>query len=288
HICADERRRTTKFVYGLHGAIRSRIASQCHQTLASALMSACVQEQEQKRFMDERKTSQKPYVASSSSQDRKRKQQRPVAAAPAAQRQATILAVPSAPRFPVCVHCGKAHGGTECFRAAGKCYNCGEKGHISKDCTKPRTKPARVFAVTAEEAQAADGGTEGTILIDGFHAKVLFDSGATDSFVSSSFAELLCNQSGRVVSELDVPLPVISPGGSLSVTRVLSDIDVHVEGRSLLATVHVLELHDYDVILGMDWLSRHHALLDCQKRRVWFREPGKKEVCFQCPRNRSN
>src|SRR5262249_22072203 len=156
--------------------------------------------------------------------------------------------------YPVCPKCGKNHGG-ECFMASGKCFNCGEVGHRSRECPKPKTqttagqasRPARVFAVTAEEAKAADGVTEGTILIDGFRAKVLFDSGATDSFIFACFAELLCKQSGRVITELDVPLSVMSPGGSLSITRILSGLDLVVEGKTLTASVHVLDLHDYDV-----------------------------------------
>src|SRR5262249_15893783 len=98
----------------------------------------------------------------------------------------------------------------------------------------------------------------------------------------------LCKQSGRVITALDVPLSVVSPGGSLSVTRILSGLDVVVEGKTLTVSVHVLDLHDYDVMLGMDWLSQHHALLDCQKRRILFRIPGEGEVCYQCPRNRSS
>src|SRR5262249_34358124 len=184
-------------------------------------------------------------------------------------------------------------------KTSGKCFNCGEVGHKSRECPKRKnqdaaisagraTKPARVFVVTVEEAQAADNVTEGTILIDGFRARVLFDSGATDSFISVCFVELLCKHSGRVITELDVPLSVMSPSGSLFVTRTLSGVDVVVEEKSLIASVHILDFHDYDVILGMDWLSQHHAMLDCLKRRILFRIPGEKEICYQCPRNRSS
>ena len=35
-----------------------------------------------------------------------------------------------------------------------------------------------------------------------------------------------------------------------------------------------LEMVDYDVILGMDWLNTHHAIIDCRKKLVLFKNPG--------------
>src|SRR5262249_14002192 len=69
---------------------------------------------------------------------------------------------------------------------------------------------------------------------------------------------------------------------------ILSGVDVSINGRSLVALVHILNMHDYGMILGMDWLGQHHALLDCHKRRVIFRVPGEEELVFQCPRTRSS
>src|SRR5262249_18845006 len=74
----------------------------------------------------------------------------------------------------------------------------------------------------------------------------------------------------------------------LSVTHVMSGVDVSVDGKSFVALVHILVMQDYDLILGMDWLGQHHALLDCHKRRVIFRAPGEEELVFQCPRTRSS
>src|SRR5262249_28188528 len=73
-ICVDEQMRAAKFVYGLKGVIRSRVASQDHQTMASAVRAACLQEIEERRYQEDRKVSQKQYSSSPSSQDRKRKQ----------------------------------------------------------------------------------------------------------------------------------------------------------------------------------------------------------------------
>ena len=40
-------------------------------------------------------------------------------------------------------------------------------------------------------------------------------------------------------------------------------------------------MHDFDVIFGMDWLSRHHAHLDCFERRVMFLPVGECEFSFR-------
>ncbi|KAH9686662.1 Endonuclease [Citrus sinensis] len=41
-----------------------------------------------------------------------------------------------------------------------------------------------------------------------------------------------------------------------------------------------LDIHDFDAILGMDWLESHYATVDCFKKDVVFKKPGKAEVKF--------
>ena len=44
----------------------------------------------------------------------------------------------------------------------------------------------------------------------------------------------------------------------------------------------VLEMHDFDVILGMDWLAGHHASMDCYRKMFTFKlEDIPSEVKFQ-------
>ena len=42
----------------------------------------------------------------------------------------------------------------------------------------------------------------------------------------------------------------------------------------------LLDIHDFDVILGMDWLSRHHAMVDYYRKEVRFCRPGETKVVF--------
>ena len=42
----------------------------------------------------------------------------------------------------------------------------------------------------------------------------------------------------------------------------------------------LLDIHDFDVILGMDWLFRHHDIVDFYRKEVRFCRPGQTEVVF--------
>ena len=94
---------------------------------------------------------------------------------------------------------------------------------------------------------------------------VLFDSGATHSFVSPSFA--LCLDMRFDV--LNSPLTVLTPVGEVYlINRFLSRCEVCIEDEILLVDLVELEILEFDVILGMDWLSAHHAVLDCFNKVV--------------------
>ena len=49
---------------------------------------------------------------------------------------------------------------------------------------------------------------------------------------------------------------------------------VVVEGMVLKANLIPLEMSDFDVILGMDWLSNHRASIDCFPKKIRFEKPG--------------
>ena len=54
----------------------------------------------------------------------------------------------------------------------------------------------------------------------------------------------------------------------LGAVGVHHDVPVLLGGTDLLGDLTEMELNYYDVILGMDWLSRHLVLLDCPRARV--------------------
>ena len=69
-------------------------------------------------------------------------------------------------------------------------------------------------------------------------------------------------------------------GDSLIADRVYMGCRVIIEGHEFMANLVLLDIQDFDVILGMDWLSRHHATMDCFRKEVKFCRPGEPEITF--------
>ena len=75
-----------------------------------------------------------------------------------------------------------------------------------------------------------------------------------------------------------VSLPI---GDPLFLDRVVRDSRVLIGGQEFPADLIALDMRDFDVVFGMDWLSRHRATLHCYKKEVKLHRPGKLEVKFR-------
>lgn len=56
---------------------------------------------------------------------------------------------------------------------------------------------------------------------------------------------------------------------------------VRVQDHILATDLIELEMVDYDVILGIDWLSNHYAVIECRRKSVLFEKPGIEPFRFQ-------
>ena len=81
---------------------------------------------------------------------------------------------------------------------------------------------------------------------------------------------------------LDFELSVSIPIGDTSMTNlVLKSCIICIEGRELLVDLVLLDMHDFDVILGMDWLASYHTSVHCFEKEVVFRPLGELEFLFK-------
>ena len=62
---------------------------------------------------------------------------------------------------------------------------------------------------------------------------------------------------------------VTSPlGHSVRVNRVYKNCLLMVHDMAFSLDLISLPFHEFDLILGMDWLSKHRAIVDCDKKTI--------------------
>ena len=66
-----------------------------------------------------------------------------------------------------------------------------------------------------------------------------------------------------------------------SSNRICVDCPVELCNRILAVDMLVLDTKGYDAILGMTWLSKYHAVIDCRSKKVIFRIPLQPEFQFE-------
>ncbi|XP_074356031.1 uncharacterized protein LOC141695701 [Apium graveolens] len=192
-----------------------------------------------------------------------------------------------------CEHCGKMHGGSTCYWATRACFNCGKKGHTIRDCQMPPKKPwdrkdqgeksnqktsGRVLSITAKDAASTPGTISGSLSVGNGNAIVLFHTGATHSFVSTSYAKQLDIASTALILDFSVGTPM---DVTILVNSQYLDFVVRVDDRELLVDLLPIQMRDFDIILGMDWLERHKAIIDCPGKRIIFGDSNSPEFVFQ-------
>ncbi|GKA47928.1 putative reverse transcriptase domain-containing protein [Tanacetum coccineum] len=103
------------------------------------------------------------------------------------------------------------------------------------------------------------------VRLNNCHASMLFDSGADRSFVSSTFSALI----DVAPSTLDTSYDVELAEGRISKTNVfLRGCTLGLLGHPFDIDLMLIELGSFDVIIGMDWLTKYHALIVCNKKVV--------------------
>ena len=94
---------------------------------------------------------------------------------------------------------------------------------------------------------------------------MLFDYGALHSFIVASVVIEL----GLEVEVLEEPLYVSSPLGIRArIGMIYRGCELEISGIVLIVDPRVMDMSEFDVILGMDWLTVYRVVIDCERRRV--------------------
>ena len=109
-------------------------------------------------------------------------------------------------------------------------------------------------------------------------AYTLVDPGARHSFSSKHFLDRFQIKTHPLEGRIRVSLPARDP---LFLDKVIRDSRILIGGQEFPTDLVALDMGDFDVVLGMDWLSHHRATLDCYKKEVKLHRPRKLEVKFR-------
>ncbi|GJU97205.1 putative reverse transcriptase domain-containing protein [Tanacetum coccineum] len=141
---------------------------------------------------------------------------------------------------------------------------------VPKSRTKNRGNKARVpdargkaYVLGGGDANPGSNTVTGMFLLNDHHAYMLFDSGADRSFVSNTFSALL----DIIPSALDVSYAVELADGRTSETNtVLRGCTLGLLGCPFNIDLMPIDLGSFNVIIGMDWLAKNHAVIVCDEK----------------------
>ncbi|XP_035845172.1 uncharacterized protein LOC118491469 [Helianthus annuus] len=155
---------------------------------------------------------------------------------------------------------------------------CGDAGHFRRDCPQLNQNAGnsnnnnignnnngnnggngargRVFTIGAGEARNDGNVVTGTFFVNDLFASILFDSGADWSYVSLEFSRQLRLTPTPLVNKHVVEL---ADGKSIEASHVLFGCKLDLMGQVFDIDLLPVTLGSFDVVVGMDWLSKHQA-----------------------------
>ncbi|XP_073119567.1 uncharacterized protein [Henckelia pumila] len=144
------------------------------------------------------------------------------------------------------------------------CFKCKKPGHMAKDCTELRRPvQGRVFVMQAEEADPDTTLITCRIVVAGVATRALLDSGATHSFISKAFTRKRNIEYEELWGGFTVTIP---SGKELSTRSIVRNLELLLQGHSVSADQIVLPMPKFDLILGMDWMTKNAVVIDFQQR----------------------
>jgi hypothetical protein len=130
--------------------------------------------------------------------------------------------------------------------------------------------------MTSDEAQQAPDVVLGMFLASSHPATILFDSGASHSFISSSFVA----KHSLPIATMKHRMLVSSLGGEMRTKNICPTVSITIRGVDFPSNLILLDSKSIDIILGMDWLSKYDGVIQCTRKAVKLTKKDRTSVEF--------
>ncbi|GJS56195.1 putative reverse transcriptase domain-containing protein [Tanacetum coccineum] len=157
------------------------------------------------------------------------------------------------------------------------CYECEVLGHFKRECPKLKNNknrgnqvgnaraPAKVYTVGQAGTNPDANIITGTFLLNNRYASILFDTRADRSFVSTAFS----SQIDITPNALDYDYAVeLADGRIVGVNTIIRGCTLNFLDHPFNINLMPIEMGSFDVIIGMDWLSKYQAVIVCAEKIV--------------------
>ncbi|GJZ36740.1 putative reverse transcriptase domain-containing protein [Tanacetum coccineum] len=144
--------------------------------------------------------------------------------------------------------------------ARGACFACGGTNHFKETCPGLNRAPGQ-----GEEARQDPNIMTGTFTLNNHYATTIFDSSADYSFISTTFIPLLDIEPSNLGFSYEIE---IDSGQLIEISKVIRGCKLEIEGHIFDIDLIPFGHGRFDVIVGMDWLSKHKAKIFCHEKVV--------------------
>ncbi|WVZ75481.1 hypothetical protein U9M48_023527, partial [Paspalum notatum var. saurae] len=144
---------------------------------------------------------------------------------------------------------------------------------------KPAPKVGQLQYSQLEQVLEGEPVLAGTFLVNTNPTVVLFDSGASFTFISKAYAL----KQGYDIIELKQDYHITAAGSAIITNHMVRDLCLQVGRERLFINSLVLPQLGIDIILGMNWLKQHNARIDVGSRTVQLCSSGGTDVVIHVP-----
>ncbi|GJX65743.1 putative reverse transcriptase domain-containing protein [Tanacetum coccineum] len=156
------------------------------------------------------------------------------------------------------------------------CFECGAQGHFKNNCPKLRNKNkvnqagngndvTRAYGMGTARKNPNSNVVTGTFILNNHYASILFDTGADRSSVSTTFSSLIDIIPTTLDHGYDVEL---ADGRIIWVNTLIQGCTLNFLNHPFNIDLILVEMGSFDIIIGMDWLSKYHTVIVCDKKII--------------------